>query len=248
LKLPYCDRAPRSLRSLQKYPLFAHRPSKRLGTLQCSPRAPAAGGPAKLRRTGGRDRPGAGRGRLEGSLGSIPTGVWGGGGAGGVAVGAKEWAARGALRWSRERLGGLSRDGWGAVWSSARPGQGRRGGAAWCGRGVACALWWPASLYVGVARQKGIVRTGGRTRAADHGTWRDNFDAPRCGCGLGRRGASGRCGLGMARPREVARGLGRRGLVRRKARGRRRGARARIPASINSSYPCLTEFISKFLN
>jgi hypothetical protein len=113
---------------------------------------------------------------------------------------------------------------------------------------------WPAlgggrpHPYVGVARQTGIGRTGGRTRAADHGTWRDNFDAPRCGCGLGRRGASGRRGLRMARPREAARGLGHRGLARRKARGRRRGARARIPTSINSGYPCLTEFISKFLN
>jgi hypothetical protein len=34
-------------------------------------------------------------------------------------------------------------------------------------------------------------RTGGLSGAADHGTERD-FDAPRCECVLGRRGASGR--------------------------------------------------------
>jgi hypothetical protein len=68
---------------------------------------------------------------------------------------------------------------------------------------------WPAlgggrpHPYVGVARQTGIGRTGGRTRAADHGTWRDNFDAPRCGGGLGRRGASG-CGPGARTSRAGA--------------------------------------------
>jgi hypothetical protein len=70
---------------------------------------------------------------------------------------------------------------------------------------------WPTYPFVGVARRTGNGRTGGLSRAADHGTERDNFEAPRCGCSLGRRGASGRRGLGMARAREAARGLGRRG-------------------------------------
>jgi hypothetical protein len=83
-EIHFCDRAPRSLRILQKYPRFALRPSGRIGTSKCSPRAPAGGGPAKFWRTGGRDRPGAGGGRLEGSLGPIATGVRGGGGAGGI--------------------------------------------------------------------------------------------------------------------------------------------------------------------
>jgi hypothetical protein len=83
-EIQFCDRAPRSLRFLQKYSQFALRPSGRIRTLQCSPRAPAGGGPAKFWHTGGRDRPGAGGGRLEESLGPISTGVWGGGGAGGV--------------------------------------------------------------------------------------------------------------------------------------------------------------------
>jgi hypothetical protein len=66
----------------------------------------------QIRRTDGRDRPGAGGGRLEGSLGLISVGVWSSGCAGGVAwqrrpvlaavppapavvaAGAKEWAAR----------------------------------------------------------------------------------------------------------------------------------------------------------
>jgi hypothetical protein len=84
-EIHFCDTAPRSLRFLQKYPQFALRPSGRIGTLQCSPRAPASGGPAKFRWTGGRDRSGTGGGRLEGSLGSISAEVWSGGGAGGVA-------------------------------------------------------------------------------------------------------------------------------------------------------------------
>jgi hypothetical protein len=161
LKLPFCDRAPRSLRSLQKYPRFALRPSERLRTLQCSPQAPADGGPAKFRRTGGQDRPGAGGGRLEGSLGSIPIGVWGGGGAGGVARRRRPLPAvvrpaparsrpgqrnerRGELSGGLgSKLGGLSRDGRGVVWGSTRSGQWRRGGVARCGKGVACARGWP---------------------------------------------------------------------------------------------------------
>jgi hypothetical protein len=52
---------------------------------------------------------------------------------------------------------------------------------------------------------------------------------PRCECGLGRHGASGWRGLGMARPRETARGSdteGGRGLARARAlwSARRRGA------------------------
>jgi hypothetical protein len=77
LKLPFCDRAPRSLRSLQKCPRFALRPSKRLVTLQCSPRAPAGGGPTKFQRTGGRDWPGAGEVWPAGPCGSISVLGWG---------------------------------------------------------------------------------------------------------------------------------------------------------------------------
>jgi hypothetical protein len=84
LKLHFCTGPLRSLRSLQKCPWFALRPSERLGTLQCSPRAPAGGGPAKFQRTGGRDQPGAGGRQPAGSLGPISTLGWGGGGAGGV--------------------------------------------------------------------------------------------------------------------------------------------------------------------
>jgi hypothetical protein len=69
--------APRSLRCLQKYPRFAIRPSGRFGTSQCSPRAPAGGGPAKFRRTAGRDRPGAGGDRPSSPWRSIPGLGWG---------------------------------------------------------------------------------------------------------------------------------------------------------------------------
>jgi hypothetical protein len=72
LKLHFCTGPLRSLRSLQKCPWFALRPSERLGTLQCSPRAPADGGPAKFRRTRVGDRPGAG-----GGGGGWPPGPWG---------------------------------------------------------------------------------------------------------------------------------------------------------------------------
>jgi hypothetical protein len=44
-----------------------------------------------------------------------------------------------------------------------------------------------------------------------------------------------------ARPREAAPGLGRRGRAR-------PGARARVPASNDVDYPCLTEYNSKNLN
>jgi hypothetical protein len=57
---------------------------------------------------------------------------------------------------------------------------------------------WPTSPFVGVARRTSNGRTGGLSRAADHDTGRDNFEGPQCGCGLGRRGASGRHGLEMA--------------------------------------------------
>jgi hypothetical protein len=69
IEVTFCIGPLRSLRSLQKCPRFALRPSERLGTLQCSPRAPAGSGPAKFRRTGGRGRPGAG--------GEWPAGPWG---------------------------------------------------------------------------------------------------------------------------------------------------------------------------
>jgi hypothetical protein len=85
-------------------------------------------------------------------------------------------------------------------------------------------------------------RTGGRTRVADRGTWRDDSDAHWCGCGLGKRETSGRHGLGIARPREAARGSdaeGWRGVVR----GRRRCARAHVPASDDADYPCSTKYI-----
>jgi hypothetical protein len=69
----------------QPYPYFTQNTSEKLQTLQCRPRAPAGGGPAKFRRTGGRDRPGAGGGGPEGSGGSISVGVRSGRGAGEVA-------------------------------------------------------------------------------------------------------------------------------------------------------------------
>jgi hypothetical protein len=96
-----------------------------------------------------------------------------------------------------------------------RPGQGRQGGAPRDRQrsGLRVRGGRPPP-YVGVARRTSNGGTGGRTRAADHDTWRDNFDAPQCGCGLGRRGALGRRGLGMARPWEAALGLGRRGMAR----------------------------------
>jgi hypothetical protein len=56
----------------QPYPYFAQNTPKIFQTLQCSPRAPAGGSPAKFRRTGGRDRPGAGGERPSGPWGSIP--------------------------------------------------------------------------------------------------------------------------------------------------------------------------------
>jgi hypothetical protein len=84
-EIHFCGQAPRSLWFLQKCPWFALRPSGRIGTLQCSPRAPAGSGPAKFRWTGGRDRPGVGGEWPKRSLGSILAEVWSGGGAGRVA-------------------------------------------------------------------------------------------------------------------------------------------------------------------
>jgi hypothetical protein len=61
------------LDSLRVGPLFVDRTLETTWDSQLGPRAPAGGGPAKLRRTGGRDRPGAGRGWSTRSLGSIST-------------------------------------------------------------------------------------------------------------------------------------------------------------------------------
>jgi hypothetical protein len=103
---------------------------------------------------------------------------------------------------------------------------------------------WSASPYVGVAHRTSHERTGGCTRAADHGTWRANFDAPRCGCGLGRSGASGRRGL-------ETRGLGMRpvgsdveGVTRswRASGTTRRGARATSRRARSHSGVCLFRF------
>jgi hypothetical protein len=84
LKMLFCKKVPGGLDSLQIHPQFADWPLERFEVLQYGPRAVAAGGPAKFRRTGGRDRPGAGGGRPARSLSSILTEVWGGGGAGRV--------------------------------------------------------------------------------------------------------------------------------------------------------------------
>jgi hypothetical protein len=56
----------------QPYPYFAQNPPEISQTSQCGPRAPAGGGPAKFRRTSGRDRPGAGGEWPSGPWGSIP--------------------------------------------------------------------------------------------------------------------------------------------------------------------------------
>jgi hypothetical protein len=72
------------LDSLRVGPWFADRPLEKTGDSQLGPQAPAGGGPTKFRRTGSRDRSGAGGGWSAGSLGSISTGGWGGSGAGGV--------------------------------------------------------------------------------------------------------------------------------------------------------------------
>jgi hypothetical protein len=161
-EIHFCDQAPRSLRFLQKYPWFALMPSGRIGTPQCSPRAPAGGGAAKFRRTGGRDRPGAGGGRPERSLGPISTGAWSGGAAaatgasrcascfGEVADGASEQAAR-------EAVPGSGRAGLGAVSRQERAQEGaRRGRAEGDGRsgsGLAVERTtrarWPASPFIG---------------------------------------------------------------------------------------------------
>jgi hypothetical protein len=98
---------------LPKCPWFALRPSERICPLQLGPRAPAGGGPPKFRRNGSQDRPARAEEGPEGSLGLIPAGVRSGRGAGGVArrrrpalaavplcagevaVGTRNWAARG---------------------------------------------------------------------------------------------------------------------------------------------------------
>jgi hypothetical protein len=69
--------ADRPLEVSDSYKSFALRPSGRFGTSQCGLRAPVDGGPAKFRRTGGRDRPGAGGERPSGPWGSIPVLGWG---------------------------------------------------------------------------------------------------------------------------------------------------------------------------
>jgi hypothetical protein len=97
LKFQLCGQTPETLRFLQKYPRFALRPSGRIGTLHCGPRAPADGGPAKFRRTGGRDWPGAGGRWPERSLGSISAEVWSGGGAGGVTRQRGRWPGLAAV-------------------------------------------------------------------------------------------------------------------------------------------------------
>jgi hypothetical protein len=113
LELHFAAGALERIGVLPKSPWFALRPSERVASLKLGPRAPADGGSAKFRRTGGRDRSGAGGGGPEESLGLIPVGVRSGGGAGGVArrrwpalamvplcagedvVGTRDWAARG---------------------------------------------------------------------------------------------------------------------------------------------------------
>jgi hypothetical protein len=70
-------------------------------------------------------------------------------------------------------------------------------------------------------------------------TWQGDFKVPRSAPSLGKM-----------RPREGVVWSGRRGGGARRAWTRRArwNARRRAPASVNSVYPCLTEFISKFLN
>jgi hypothetical protein len=161
VEIHFCDRAPRSLRFLQKYPRFALRSSERLGTLQCSPRAPADGGPAKFRRTGDRDRPGTGGGRLEGSLGSISAGVWSGGGAGGVTrrrrpvlAAVPPTPARSRPGQRNGRLGKLSRGLGSKFGSGPATGKGRRGEFDAAGQG---------RRRSGSARPRSVLRVRGVT-------------------------------------------------------------------------------------
>jgi hypothetical protein len=107
-------------------------------------------------------------------------------------------------------------------------------------KGVVCAREMVVLPYVGIARRAGNGRTDGFLCAADHGTGRDDFDAPRCGCGLGRCGASRRSDLGMARPREAGRGLGRRGRARPDARARGLSCRRNVAGPVGSSANVLT--------
>jgi hypothetical protein len=66
-------RGPWKFLQIHNHTLTLHKtPPEISQTLQCSPRAPAGGGPAKFRRTGGRDRPGAGGERPSGPWDSIP--------------------------------------------------------------------------------------------------------------------------------------------------------------------------------
>jgi hypothetical protein len=58
-------------KGLQVYPCCADGSLERIRNSQLGSWAPAAGGPAKFQRTGGRVRPGAGGGRLAGPWGSI---------------------------------------------------------------------------------------------------------------------------------------------------------------------------------
>jgi hypothetical protein len=109
------------------------RPCKELGACNAVPRAPAGGGPAKFRRTGGRDRPGAGGGRPGKSHGSISAEAWSGGGGSGVA---RWWqpapateAPAPARSWTEQanrRIGKLSRGLGGQDRGRSRDGNRRR--------------------------------------------------------------------------------------------------------------------------
>jgi hypothetical protein len=85
IEVSFCAEALEVSADSQPYPYFTQNSPEKLQTLQCRPRAPTGGSPAKFRRTGGQDRPGAGEGGPEGSGGLISAGVRSGGGAGGVA-------------------------------------------------------------------------------------------------------------------------------------------------------------------
>jgi hypothetical protein len=77
---------------LRPSPYFAQNSPDKSQTLHCRPRAPAGGGPAKFRRTGGRDGPGAGGEWSSDPWGSIPMLEW-------VGRGPPRWGAGGQRRW-----------------------------------------------------------------------------------------------------------------------------------------------------